>query len=89
MPAEEASSTRSEGTRVAVYVDGFNLFYGLRAKCGKRVVVAFPPERRSNALRSAATGTLAIGRDAFRDSQLPDVVVGKEGHELRRPPSWS
>ena len=78
---------------VAILVSGdgdlFNAVAAAQQRYGKRVVVAFPPERRSNALRSATTSTFAIGRDAFRDSQLPDTVVGSQGHELHRPPSWS
>ena len=42
----------------------------------KRVVVAFPPDRVSKKLRSGPSFT--IGRDAFRDSQLPDQVTNAQ-----------
>ena len=52
----------------------------------KRVVVAFPPDRASKKLRSGPSFT--IGRDAFRDSQLPDQVTNANGHVLSRPGNW-
>ena len=55
---------------------------------GKRVVVAFPPGRHSAGLRSAAAASFTIGRDALRDSQLPDRITKADGFELKRPPSW-
>ena len=54
----------------------------------KRTIVAFPPDRHSAALRKAATGFLTIGRDVYRDSQLPDQVTKADGYVLTRPPSW-
>ena len=55
----------------------------------KRAIIAFPPGRRSNNLRNAANGYIAIGRDALRDSQLPDTVVASNGYEISRPASWA
>ena len=52
----------------------------------KRVVVAFPPDRVSKKLRSGPSFT--IGRDAFRDSQLPDQATNAHGHVLSRPANW-
>ena len=54
----------------------------------KRVIVAFPPDRGSKSLRTAATAYFTIGRDVLRDSQLPDQVTKADGHVLMRPPSW-
>ena len=54
----------------------------------KRVVIAFPPRRHSVALRNVATGGFTIGRDVFRDSQLPDRVAKPDGYMLTRPASW-
>ena len=54
----------------------------------KRVVVAFPPRRHSAGLRSVATASFPIGRDAFRDSQLPDTVIKADGYSLTRPQRW-
>ncbi len=54
----------------------------------KRVVIAFPPRRHSIGLRNVATGAFTIGRDVFRDSQLPEQVVKPDGYVLTRPPSW-
>ena len=55
----------------------------------KRVVAAFPPNRASKHLRKAATASFTIGRDAFRDSQLPDRVVKPDGYVLTLPTKWS
>ena len=56
---------------------------------GKRVVVAFPPNRVSKLLRSLATASFTIGRDALRDSQLPEGVVRLDGNVFTRPPEWN
>ena len=56
---------------------------------GKRVVVAFPPSRASKLLRGVATASLSIGRDALRDSQLPERVVKPDGDVFTRPDTWN
>ena len=56
---------------------------------GKRVVVAFPPNRASKLLRSVAVASFTIGRDALRDSQLPERVVRLDGNIFTRPPEWN
>ena len=53
----------------------------------KRVIVAFPPDRASKKLRNGPS--FIIGRDAFRDSQLPAQVTSASGHVLTRPAQWS
>ena len=55
---------------------------------GKRVVVTFPPNRISFRLREAASASFTIGRDAFRDSLLPDRIAKADGYVLTRPASW-
>ena len=55
----------------------------------KRVIVAFPPNRISLQLRQAAAASFVIGRDAFRDSLLPEQVVKADGYALAKPPQWS
>ena len=54
----------------------------------KRVVVAFPPGGKANSLRNAASAYFPIGRDAFRDSQFPDVIVKPDGYSISRPDRW-
>ena len=54
----------------------------------KRMVVAFPPGGKANSLRNAASAYFTIGRDALRDSQLPDTIVKPDGYSLSRPDSW-
>ena len=56
---------------------------------GKRVVAAFPPNRASKLLRSVAVASFTIGRDALRDSQLPERVVRLDGNIFTRPPEWN
>lgn len=60
----------------------------VRERYGKRVVVAFPPARRSRVLRQAAMATTSIGRDDLRDSQLPDRVRVADGRVVERPRLW-
>lgn len=54
----------------------------------KSVVVAFPPNRRSVGLSSAATASFVIGRKRISDSQLPDEIAKPDGYILRRPERW-
>ncbi len=54
----------------------------------KRVIVAFPPARRSEKLRSIASGAFTIGRKVLKDSQLPDAVEGDDGSVVMRPETW-
>lgn len=54
----------------------------------KRAVVAFPPGRHSTDLRHAAAASFSIGRQVFRDSQLPKRVTTANGYEVTRPPGW-
>ena len=54
----------------------------------KRVVVAFPPDRSSKALKQAANAQIYVGRDALAESLFPDQVVKPDGFVLRRPAEW-
>ena len=54
----------------------------------KQVLLAFPPQRSSKALRKEATAFKSIGRDALRDSQLPQQITKADGFVLERPSSW-
>jgi uncharacterized LabA/DUF88 family protein len=53
-----------------------------------RIVVAFPPGRRSIDLQRVAHAYLQIGVANIRRSQLPDVVVTPGGVRLERPAEW-
>ena len=55
---------------------------------GKRVVVAFPPERVSKQLRTVATAYFTIGRGVLASSQLPNPVKRADGQILKRPSTW-
>lgn len=55
----------------------------------KRVVLAFPPNRRSHQLQQAAHGHLVISETAFRRSQLEPQVVRGDGFLLNRPAHWA
>jgi len=54
----------------------------------KRIVVAFPPSRRSVELQQAASASFPIGRRKIALSQFPDEVTKPDGFVLRRPQSW-
>ena len=55
---------------------------------GKRVVAVFPPGRRSDRLRGAATAGFTVGRKVLKDSQLPPQIVKPGGFVLERPQRW-
>ena len=54
----------------------------------KRVLIAFPPARRSDQLRRAANASFVIGQDKLRRSPMPDTITTPSGHVLRRPDEW-
>ena len=54
----------------------------------KRMVIAFPPARRSDQLKQVANAWFVIGQDKLRKNQLPDSVTTPTGHLLRRPEHW-
>jgi uncharacterized LabA/DUF88 family protein len=54
----------------------------------KRVVVAFPPERFSSALKQVADGQLFVSRDVLAKSIFPEEVKKPDGFLLRRPAEW-
>ena len=54
----------------------------------KRINVAFPPGRNSSYLKRAADGQCMIYKGTLRKCQLPEVVIAKNGYELKRPESW-
>ncbi|HLB49599.1 MAG TPA: NYN domain-containing protein [Anaerolineales bacterium] len=51
----------------------------------KRVVVAFPPERFSSALKQVADGQLFVSRDVLAKSIFSEEVKKPDGFLLRRP----
>ena len=55
----------------------------------KRVIAAFPPDRKSKHLRQVVNASFTIGRNKLRDSQLPNNVTRADGFVLKRPPSWT
>ncbi len=55
----------------------------------KRVIVALPPNRKSDQLRSIATANFTIGRKKLKDSQLRHQVKSKSGFKLRKPREWN
>lgn len=56
---------------------------------GKRVVVAFPPNRHSEQLRHQATAAFRLGRRIIADSQFPTQVIDANGFSLRKPARWN
>ena len=54
----------------------------------KRVIVRFPPNRRSQDLIAAASGSSRISRNMLRDSQLPDPVHKPDGYPVHKPARW-
>jgi len=82
--------------RVVAYIDGFNLYFGLKADRGrrhlwpeKRIVAVFPPRRNSAGLIAAVDAYIRIGSDKIRNAQLPAEIVTANGITLERPEHWS
>ena len=54
----------------------------------QRVIAVFPPGRRSDRLRRAASISFTLGRKVLKDSQLPERVVKADRFVLVRPQRW-
>jgi len=54
----------------------------------KRVIVAFPPGRRSDQLKRTANGSFVIGQDKLRRSLMPTTITTATGHRLHQPAEW-
>ncbi len=54
----------------------------------KKIIIAFPPNRFNNVMKSAANGHLFINRNKLINCQLPDSLISTQGHLLERPPTW-
>ena len=54
----------------------------------KRVVVAFPPRRRSSQLEQAASAAFSIYPQTIQSNHLPDPVRTSGGVELQAPSGW-
>ena len=54
----------------------------------KRVIVAFPPGRRSDRLRRVASGAFVLGRNVLKECQLPHTLERKGRSPVTRPASW-
>lgn len=55
----------------------------------KRVLLGFPPNRKSKDLRALANGVIDIKDKHLRDCQMPATVRRSDGYALVRPPSWA
>ena len=54
----------------------------------KRTIVAFPPSRKSDELKTVAHSFFWINEQRLRLAQLPETVTKPNGHELVRPAKW-
>lgn len=54
----------------------------------KRVIVAFPPRRRSKRLGEAANGFIRVGRSNLTSSLLPENVHESGSYSISRPQEW-
>ena len=54
----------------------------------KRVIVFFPPNRSSAALKAVANVQLSIGHSLLAKCQFPDKVIKADGYVLQRPSEW-
>ena len=78
-------------TAIIVSADG-DLAGPVTAVCrrypGKRVVMAFPPDRNSVRLLKLASGFVRLRQNTVRTSQLPPRMTGVDGQLIRRPHKW-
>ncbi len=60
----------------------------LKRYADKRVIAVFPPGRRSDKMRRAASAAFTVGRKVLKDSQMPVEVIKRDGFVLKRPYRW-
>jgi len=54
----------------------------------KRVIVAFPPKRHSDQLRSTATASFTIGEAKLRNNRMPNIIKTERWFVITCPPAW-
>lgn len=54
----------------------------------RKVIIAFPPNRVSAALRAVATASTHIGTGKLASSQFDEQVTTRSGFIISRPPTW-
>ena len=54
----------------------------------KKVIAVFPPARHSSHLMKIATNYVVLSKTKLRQSQLPETIIARTGHKLKRPPEW-
>jgi len=54
----------------------------------KKVVVFFPPERRSADLARIADQSLFIYRKKLAENQLPEKIIRQDGYVITKPTKW-
>lgn len=59
-----------------------------RLRPTKRIIAAFPPNRRSDDLRRAVDAAFTIGAAKIRQAQLPPSITTAAGVTLVRPKHW-
>ena len=55
---------------------------------GKKVVIAFPPDRNSVRLQKLADGFVRLRQHTLRASQLPQTITRSDGRMLQIPQAW-
>jgi hypothetical protein len=55
---------------------------------GKKIVLAFPPQRSSMELKKVGHAYFTIGRDVIAKSLFPEAVTKADGYVLKCPGSW-
>jgi uncharacterized LabA/DUF88 family protein len=61
----------------------------VRDRFGIRVVVISPDDRVSKRLAKAASHARPLDQDLLSACQMPDIVIDRDGREIRRPLAWT
>jgi NYN domain len=60
----------------------------VKEECGVTLIVASPRCRKELARAASADFTKMIHEELLRESQLPEMVLDHDGHEVFRPEAW-
>jgi len=53
-----------------------------------KLVIFFPPHRETDRLKEHCHFSAKIFTNYFKKSQFPDIVIDREGNEIKRPDYW-
>ncbi|MBX9893048.1 MAG: NYN domain-containing protein [Chitinophagaceae bacterium] len=55
----------------------------------KRIIIAFPPNRKNDEMSKFSNGSMVIGKSNINQSQFPNTLKDKYGADIIKPNEWA